>query len=55
VGGAHRDHQQVFEAVGRTLERHLLSIQKLSPGRLRRQRRQKFLAMGKAPAPAREK
>jgi len=49
VGGAHRDHQQVFTSVGQALERHLLAIQKISPGRLRRQRRKKFLAIGQAP------
>jgi acetyl-CoA carboxylase carboxyl transferase subunit alpha len=46
LGGAHRDHEEVFKKVGAVFERLLLSYQKLSPEQIRKERQDKFLAMG---------
>jgi len=49
VGGAHRDPEAIYEAVGEMLERHLKSYDDMSPEDIRRQRQDKFLAIGEAP------
>ena len=49
VGGAHRDPEKTYAAVGDTIERYLESYDKLSPGQIKKERQDKFLAMGEAP------
>jgi acetyl-CoA carboxylase carboxyl transferase subunit alpha len=46
-GGAHRAPEQVIDAVGETISRALLEMHNLPPDELRRQRRDKYLAMGR--------
>jgi acetyl-CoA carboxylase carboxyl transferase subunit alpha len=46
-GGAHRAPERVIEAVGETISRALLEMHNLPPDELRRQRRDKYLAMGR--------
>jgi len=46
VGGAHRDHDKIMEALGSSLEQALSDLSALSPEKLRDLRREKFLAMG---------
>jgi acetyl-CoA carboxylase carboxyl transferase subunit alpha len=46
-GGAHRAQTETIEAVGETIAKSLREMSGLSPDELRRQRRQKYLAMGR--------
>ena len=46
VGGAHRDREKTFRSVGDTIERYLESYDKLSPGQIKKERQDKYLAMG---------
>lgn len=48
VGGAHRDPAQAIERLGDAIEEALDDLSGLSPEDLRRHRRQKFLAIGRA-------
>ena len=48
VGGAHRDVPQMLENVGQIVADELDKLGALAPDDLRRQRRQKFLDMGRA-------
>ena len=47
LGGAHRAPEETIQAVGDTIERALGDMAGLSPQELRRQRREKYLAMGR--------
>jgi acetyl-CoA carboxylase carboxyl transferase subunit alpha len=47
LGGAHRAPEQTIQAVGDTIARALGDMAGLSPAELRRQRREKYLAMGR--------
>lgn len=47
VGGAHRDHDAVFAETARQLEEALGELAPNSPDALRRERREKFLAIGR--------
>jgi acetyl-CoA carboxylase carboxyl transferase subunit alpha len=47
VGGAHRAPAEAISAVGETIARALGELEGLSPAELRRQRREKYLAMGR--------
>ena len=49
VGGAHRDPEKTYKSVGDTIERYLESYDKMSPGQIKKERQDKFLAMGEAP------
>ena len=44
-GGAHRHRQQVIEAVGQAIEKHLKAYDKMDGNTIRITRRQKFMAM----------
>ena len=46
TGGAHRDHPTTIDAVGRSLEKHLGELKKLSPQELRDDRYAKYRAIG---------
>jgi acetyl-CoA carboxylase carboxyl transferase subunit alpha len=46
-GGAHRAPERVIRSVGETISRALLEMHNLPPDELRRQRRDKYLAMGR--------
>lgn len=46
-GGAHRNPEEAIQAVGDTIERALKEMEHLSPDQLRKQRREKYLAMGR--------
>ncbi len=48
VGGAHRDGVEVVKAAGDTILAALASFDDLTPEEIRKQRREKFLAMGRA-------
>ncbi len=48
VGGAHRDPEKTYQTVGDTIERYLESYDRLSPGQIKKERQDKFLAMGEA-------
>ncbi|MFQ5955820.1 MAG: acetyl-CoA carboxylase carboxyltransferase subunit alpha [Kiloniellales bacterium] len=48
LGGAHRGPGEVVQRVGDVVERHLLALRRIDPGKLRMSRRDKFLAMGRA-------
>ena len=48
VGGAHRDRDQVIAATGKTIAASLAALKDLNPEETRRQRREKFLAIGRA-------
>ncbi|MEZ5828913.1 MAG: acetyl-CoA carboxylase carboxyltransferase subunit alpha [Hyphomicrobiales bacterium] len=48
VGGAHRDGAEVVKATGDLIERALADYDPLSPDEIRKERREKFLAMGRA-------
>ena len=50
LGGAHRGRQTTVTAVGDAIEEALRPLIALEPAALRRQRREKFLAMGRAEA-----
>ncbi|MCS6986944.1 MAG: acetyl-CoA carboxylase carboxyltransferase subunit alpha [Sphingomonadaceae bacterium] len=47
VGGAHRDHELTITRVATAVEEELAALEHLAPEELRRQRREKFLAMGR--------
>ena len=47
VGGAHRGRDQVIKATGEAIARALLPLKHMSGEELRRQRREKFLAIGR--------
>lgn len=47
VGGAHRDPAQTIAAVGETIARALAEFEGLPPEQVRRQRREKYLAIGR--------
>jgi acetyl-CoA carboxylase carboxyl transferase subunit alpha len=48
VGGAHRDGEEVIKTTGDIIERALADYDPLSPDEIRKERREKFLAMGRA-------
>ncbi|MGH6888622.1 MAG: acetyl-CoA carboxylase carboxyltransferase subunit alpha [Rhizomicrobium sp.] len=48
VGGAHRDPAQTIAAVGETIARALAEFEGQSPEQIRRQRRDKYLAIGRS-------
>jgi len=48
VGGAHRDPQGVVKAAGNVIVQAIASFDGLSPEQIRKDRREKFLAMGRA-------
>lgn len=48
LGGAHRDPEAAIAALGEAMEGALEGLHNLSPEQLRRDRREKFLAMGRA-------
>src|SRR6185295_6411837 len=48
VGGAHRDGREVIKAAGDTILTALTSFDDLTPDEIRKDRREKFLAMGRA-------
>ncbi len=47
VGGAHRDGAEVVKAAGEVIARALAEFDALSPQEIRKERREKFLAMGR--------
>jgi acetyl-CoA carboxylase carboxyl transferase subunit alpha len=47
VGGAHRDGVEVVKAVGYTILAALTTFDDLTPDEIRKDRREKFLAMGR--------
>ena len=47
IGGAHRDGIEVVRAAGETIVQALADYDDLNPGEIRKQRREKFLAMGR--------
>lgn len=47
VGGAHREREKMMKFVGDAVSEELVALEGLSPDELRRNRRQKFLAMGR--------
>jgi acetyl-CoA carboxylase carboxyl transferase subunit alpha len=47
VGGAHRDGIEVVRATGETIVKALAAYDDLNPGEIRRERREKFLSMGR--------
>jgi acetyl-CoA carboxylase carboxyl transferase subunit alpha len=50
LGGAHWKPAEAISTLGNTLEKHLLELGKMSSDQLRRQRNQKFAAMGRVEA-----
>ncbi len=48
VGGAHRDPELTVERLGDAVESAIRELEALSPDELRRQRREKFLSIGRA-------
>jgi acetyl-CoA carboxylase carboxyl transferase subunit alpha len=48
VGGAHRDREQMMAATGEAIAASLAMLKDVSPEEVRRQRREKFLAIGRA-------
>ncbi len=47
LGGAHRNHQVVFENLRKSLQKHLSELGKLNGDELKKQRTEKFLAMSR--------
>lgn len=47
VGGAHRDPQRAVSQAGKAIEKALSELEGLSPAELRRQRRERFYAIGR--------
>jgi len=47
IGGAHRHPAEVMRAVGNAIEKHLVALDGQSPAELRKQRRERFLAIGR--------
>ena len=50
TGGAHRDAPQTIERVGEAIHRHLKELMPLSGEKLKAERTEKFLAMGREQA-----
>jgi acetyl-CoA carboxylase carboxyl transferase subunit alpha len=50
LGGAHWKPAEAISTLGNALEKHLLELGKMSSDQLRRQRNQKFAAMGRVEA-----
>ena len=48
VGGAHRDGVEVVKAAGDVIVKALSDYDSFSPEEIRKERREKFLAMGRA-------
>ncbi len=48
IGGAHRDGVEVVKAAGDTIVQALASYDDLNPAEIRKERREKFLSMGRA-------
>jgi acetyl-CoA carboxylase carboxyl transferase subunit alpha len=48
IGGAHRDGVEVVRATGETIVQALSVYDDLSPAEIRKERREKFLSMGRA-------
>ena len=48
IGGAHRDGVEVVRATGEIIVHALAAYDDLNPGEIRRERREKFLSMGRA-------
>jgi acetyl-CoA carboxylase carboxyl transferase subunit alpha len=48
MGGAHRDGVEVVRAAGETIAQALADFDGLTPQQIRKERREKFLAMGRA-------
>ncbi len=48
VGGAHREPEATIEATGDAIAEALDSLDNLPPEEIRRQRREKFLAIGRS-------
>jgi len=48
VGGAHRDAQAAIAATGEAIAQALAPLRSMDPASVRRERREKFLAMGRA-------
>ncbi len=47
LGGAHRNHPQIIDRVGDAVERQIFALRRIDGGKLRANRREKFLAMGR--------
>jgi acetyl-CoA carboxylase carboxyl transferase subunit alpha len=47
LGGAHRNHQVVFENLRKSLQKHLSELGKLNGDELKKQRTEKFIAMSR--------
>jgi acetyl-CoA carboxylase carboxyl transferase subunit alpha len=47
VGGAHRDPEQAVKNAGKAIEKELKSLLKLTPEEIKRQRRERFYAIGR--------
>jgi acetyl-CoA carboxylase carboxyl transferase subunit alpha len=47
VGGAHRDPQAAIAATGAAISNALMELKSLDPDAIRRQRREKFLSIGR--------
>jgi acetyl-CoA carboxylase carboxyl transferase subunit alpha len=47
IGGAHRDGSTVMRAAGETIAKALATFDPLTPAEIRKQRREKFLAIGR--------
>ncbi|MEO0981551.1 MAG: acetyl-CoA carboxylase carboxyltransferase subunit alpha [Pseudomonadota bacterium] len=47
VGGAHRDPDKAIEDAGKALDKALKALERLSPAELKRQRRERFYAIGR--------
>lgn len=52
IGGAHRHPEEVMRLVGNTIEKRLAALEGLSAEALRKQRRERFLAIGRMEAGA---
>ena len=50
IGGAHRDPAAAIAATGEAIDKALAELRGLDRDAVRRQRREKFLAMGRTPA-----
>jgi acetyl-CoA carboxylase carboxyl transferase subunit alpha len=48
IGGAHRDGVEVVKAAGDTIVQALATYDDLNPAEIRKERREKFLSMGRA-------
>ena len=48
VGGAHREPEEVIRATGDAVEEAFAALDNLPPDEVRRQRREKYLAIGRS-------